>query len=132
VTAIVPARVIHKESLAALGPGFAAAGFKRLMGTFTAAWVRATGGAFVVHWLQPSRYPDPWYDSKYTIEFRCGNAPAIALSGPSFRFCALIGDDAREQVRAVQNAIIGRIPRPPDHLVRQLAPDLQSPLGNRP
>ncbi len=127
VMTIVPARTVHREALAALGPGFTADGFNRLAGSTTAAWMRPVGEEFIVCWLQPSRHPDSfgWYGTKFTIEFRRGTRPMIAVSGPSSRFCNLLDDDGREQVRAVQNAIIRRMPPPPPHALGQLTADVR-------
>jgi hypothetical protein len=122
VAAIVPARTVHREARAALGPGFAADGFERLRSVSIAAWVRPAGEQFIVCWVQPSRHPDSsgWYGTKFTIEFRRGARPAVAVNGPGVRFCNLLDDDGREQVRAVQNAIIARMPPPPAHVLDQL------------
>jgi hypothetical protein len=104
VAAIVPARTVHRQARAALGSGFAADGFGRLKSTSIAAWARPTADQFIVGWVQPSRDPDAfgWYGTKFTIEFRRGARPAVAVNGPIFRFCNLLDDDGREQVRAVQ------------------------------
>jgi hypothetical protein len=125
VAAIVPARTVHRQARTALGPGFAAAGFERLRSGSIAAWVRPAREQFIVSWVQPSRYPDHsgWYGTKFTIGFRCGALPAVPVNGPGFRFCGLLDDDGREQVRAVQNAIIRRMPPPPAHVVSQLRAD---------
>jgi hypothetical protein len=122
VAAIVPARTVHRQARAALGSGFAADGFGRLKSTSIAAWARPAADQFIVGWVQPSRDPDAsgWYGTKFTIEFRRGARPAVAVNGPIFRFCNLLDDDGREQVRAVQNAIIGRMPPPPADAVSQL------------
>ncbi len=122
VAAIVPARTVHRQARAALGSGFAADGFGRLKSTSIAAWARPTADQFIVGWVQPSRDPDAfgWYGTKFTIEFRRGARPAVAVNGPIFRFCNLLDDDGREQVRAVQNAITGRMPPPPADAVSQL------------
>jgi hypothetical protein len=87
-----------------------------------AAWARPAAEQFIVCWVQPSRHPDSfgWYGTKFTIEFRQGNKPAVAVSGPAVRFCSLLDDDGREQVRAVQNTIIRRMPPPPAHATSQL------------
>jgi hypothetical protein len=115
VTTPVSARALHRDLRAALGPGFAADGYERLRSTSVAAWARPAGQEFIVCWVQPSRDFDSfgWYGSKFTIEFRRGGRPAIAVGGPSWRFCRLLDEDGREQVRAVQNAVIRRMPPPP-------------------
>ena len=123
VAAIVPARTVHRQARAALGSGFAADGFGRLKSTSIAAWARPTADQFIVGWVQPSRDPADafgWYGTKFTIEFRRSARPAVAVNGPIFRFCNLLDNDGREQVRAVQNAIIGRMPPPPADAVSQL------------
>src|SRR5262245_38068675 len=110
--------MVHRQALAALGPGFAADGFERLSSVSIAAWMRPSGRQFIVCWVQPSRHPDPgWSGTKFTIEFRRGDQPAVAVAAPGFRFCGLLDDDGREQVRAVQNAIIRRMPPPPADVV---------------
>jgi len=38
--------------------------------------------------------------------------------GPGFRFCQLLDDEGREQVRAVQNAVIRRMPPAPARVLR--------------
>jgi hypothetical protein len=119
VAAIVPARIVHRQARAALDPGFAAGGFERLGSVSIAAWVRPAGEQFIVCWVQPSRYPDS-YGTKFTINCRRGARPAVPVNGPAFRFCNLLDDDGREQVRAVQNAIIARMPPPPAHITDQL------------
>ena len=42
------------------------------------------------------------------------------MLGPGFRFCQLLDDEGRERVRAVQNAVIRRLPPPPARVVRLL------------
>lgn len=42
------------------------------------------------------------------------------MQGPGFRFCQLLGDAGREQVRAVQNAVISRLPPAPARVLRML------------
>jgi hypothetical protein len=44
----------------------------------------------------------------------------VAVNGPRVRFCRLLDDDGREQVRAVQNAIIRKMPPAPSHITGQL------------
>jgi hypothetical protein len=113
--------VVHRKALAALGPGFAAAGFAS-RGTPTAVWQRPAGPEFVVAWVQPTRSPDAsgWYGSRFIIEFRRGAQPRTGVLGPGFRFCRLLDDGGRERVRAVQNAVIRRLPPPPERVLRTL------------
>jgi hypothetical protein len=122
VEGVVPARVVHRKALAALGPGFAAGGFECRKASATAVWYRPTGQEFVVAWVQPTRSPDPygWYGSKFIIEFRRGAQSRSGVLGPGFRFCQLLSDEGREQVRAVQNAVIRRLPPPPASVLRTL------------
>lgn len=122
---VVPARVVHRKALAALEPGFAAEGFKRRATSATAIWHRPAGLEFVVAWVQPTRNPDSygWYGSKFTIEFRRGAEPRTGVRGPGFRFCRLLSDEGREQVRAVQNAVIRRLPPAPARVLRLLDHD---------
>jgi hypothetical protein len=40
--------------------------------------------------------------------------------GPGFRFCQLLDDEGRERVRAVQNAVIRRLPPAPARVPRAL------------
>jgi len=84
--------------------------------------MRPSGEQFIVCWVQPSRHPDAlgWYGTSFTIEFRRGARAAVAVNGPAFRFCRLLDDDGREQVRRVQNAIIRRIPPVPARVAGQL------------
>ena len=42
------------------------------------------------------------------------------MLGPGFRFCQLLDDEGRERVRAVQNAVIRRLPPPPARVLRSL------------
>jgi hypothetical protein len=122
VASIVPARIVHRQAQATLGPGFAADGFERLRPVSTAAWARPSGDQFIAGWVQPSRHPDAfgWYGTKFTIEFRRGTRAAAGVNGPGSRFCRLLDDDGREQVRAVQNAIIRKMPPAPAHVTSQL------------
>ena len=119
---VVPARVVHRKALAALGPGFAAQGFERRGASAAAIWHRPAGQEFVVAWVQPTRSPDAhgWYGSRFIIEFRRGAQPRAGVLGPGFRFCQLLGDEGREQVRAVQNAVIRRLPPAPERVLRML------------
>lgn len=119
---MVPARVVHRKALAALGPGFAAAGFEPCGASAGAVWQRPAGGEFVVAWVQPTRSPDPsgWYGSRFIIEFRRGAQPRVGVLGPGSRFCELLDDVGRERVRAVQNAVIRRLPPPPAPVLRTL------------
>jgi hypothetical protein len=119
---VVPARVVHQKALAALGPGFAAAGFERREASAAATWQRPASQEFVVAWVQPTRSPDAsgWYGSRFIIEFRRGAQPRAGVLGPGFRFCQLLDDEGRERVRAVQNAVIRRLPPAPPRVLRQL------------
>lgn len=121
----VAARAVHRQARAALGPGFIAHRFEPLKPSSIAAWVRPAGQQSIVSWVQPSRHPDSfgWYGTAFAIEFRRGNQPRAAVPGPGFRFCNLLDDDAREQVRAVQNTIIRRMPPAPARVTRQLDAD---------
>jgi hypothetical protein len=40
--------------------------------------------------------------------------------GPGFRFCQLLDDEGRERVRALQNAVIRRLPPVPGRVLRGL------------
>ena len=42
------------------------------------------------------------------------------MLGPGFRFCELLDDAGRERVRAVQNAVIRRLPPAPARVLRTL------------
>ena len=108
--------------MTALGPGFAAEGFERRGASAAAVWQRPTGREFVVAWVQPTRRPDAsgWYGSRFIIEFRRGTQPRAGVLGPGFRFCQLLDDEGRERVRAVQNAVIRRLPPAPARVLRTL------------
>jgi hypothetical protein len=122
VEGVVPARVVHRKALAALGRGFAAQGFECRAASATAVWQRPVGREFVVAWVQPTRNPDAsgWYGSRFIIEFRRGAQPRAGVLGPGFRFCQLLDDAGRETVRAVQNTIIRRLPPAPAQVLRTL------------
>ena len=122
VDGVVPARVVHRKALAALGPGFAARGFERRPAPAAAVWHRPAAQEFVVAWVQLTRSPDAsgWYGSRFIIEFRRGAEPRAGVLGPGFRFCQLLDDGGRERVRAVQNAVIRRLPPPPARVLRML------------
>ena len=119
---VVPARVVHRKAVAALGAGFAAQGFARREASAAAVWQRPTGREFVVAWVQPTRSPDAfgWYGSRFIIEFRRGTQPRAGVLGPGFRFCQLLDDAGRERVRSVQNAVIRRLPPVPARVLRTL------------
>ncbi len=119
---VVPDRVVHRTAVAELGPGFAAQGFERRQVTAAAVWHRSAGQEFVVAWVQPTRRPDAfgWYGSRFIIEFRRGAQPRAGVLGSGFRFCQLLDDAGRERVRAVQNAVIRRLPPPPARVLRRL------------
>ena len=119
---VVPDRVVHRKALAALGPGFAAEGFECRGASAAAVWQRSAGQEFVVAWVQPTRSPDVsgWYGSRFIIEFRRGAQPRAGVLGPGFRFCQLLDDEGRERVRAVQNAVIRRLPPAPARVLRTL------------
>jgi hypothetical protein len=108
--------------VAGLGPGFASGGFERREASAVAVWQRPAGQEFVVAWVQPTRSPDAsgWYGSRFIIEFRRGAQPRAGVIGPGFRFCQLLDDEGREQVRAVQNAVIRRLPPAPARVLRTL------------
>ena len=122
VEGVVPDRVGHRKALAALGPGFAAGGFESREPSAAAVWRRSAGREFVVAWVQPTRSPDAlgWYGSRFIIEFRRGAQPRPGVLGPGFRFCQLLDDEGRERVRAVQNAVIRRLPPAPARVLRML------------
>jgi hypothetical protein len=103
-------RVLAAGVLGGGGPGAAAGG------------PRPPGREFVVAWVQPTRSPDVlgWYGSRFIIEFRRGVQPSAGVLGPGFRFCQLLDDEGRERVRAVQNAVIRRLPPPPARVLRML------------
>lgn len=119
---VVPDRVVHRKALAALGPGFVAGGFARRGASAAALWQRPAGREFVVAWVQPTRSPDVtgWYGSRFVIEFRRGAWPRTGVLGPGFRFCQLLDGAGRERVRAVQNAVIRRLPPAPARVLRGL------------
>jgi hypothetical protein len=114
--------VVHRKALAALEPGFAARGFERRQASAAAVWHRPAGREFAVAWVQPTRSPDAlgWYGSRFIIEFRRGAQPRSGVLGPGFRFCQLLDDAGRERVRAVQNAVIRRLPPAPVRALRML------------
>ena len=118
----VAPRVVHRKAAAALGPGFAAAGFERRVASAAAVWQRPAGPQFAVGWVQPTRSPDAfgWYGSRFIIEFRRGAQPRAGVLGPGFRFCQLLDDEGRERVRAVQNSVIRRLPPAPARVLRIL------------
>jgi hypothetical protein len=118
----MPARAVHQNAVTALGPGFAAEGFERRGASAAAVWHRPAGQEFVVAWVQPTRSPDAsgWYGSRFIIEFRRGAQPRAGVLGPGFRFCQLLDDKERERVRAVQNAVIRRLPPAPVRVLRTL------------
>jgi hypothetical protein len=122
VEGVVPARVVHRKAVAALGPGFAAAGFERREASAGAVWQRPAGDEFVVAWVQPTRSPDAsgWYGSRFIIEFRRGAEPRAGVLGPGSRFCQLLDQAGRERVREVQNAVIRRLPPAPAPVLRTL------------
>jgi hypothetical protein len=122
VEGVIPDRVVHRKALAALGRGFAAEGFASRGVSAAAVWHRPAGREFVVAWVQPTRSPDTsgWYGSRFIIEFRRGAMPRAGVLGPAFRFCELLDDAGRERVRAVQNAVIRRLPPPPARVLRSL------------
>jgi hypothetical protein len=105
-----------------LGPGFAAQGFESREPSAAAVWQRPSDQEFVVAWVQPTRNPDAlgWYGSRFIIEFRRGAQPRTGVLGPGFRFCQLLDDEGRERVRAVQNAVIRRLPPVPAQALRML------------
>ncbi|MGD0555823.1 MAG: hypothetical protein ABSA93_12665 [Streptosporangiaceae bacterium] len=119
---VVPARMVHRMAVAALGPGFAAQGFERRVASPAATWHRTADQEFVVAWVQPTRNPDVhgWYGSRFIIEFRRGAEPRAGVLGSGFRFCQLLDDEGREQVRAVQNSVIRRLPPAPARVLRTL------------
>jgi hypothetical protein len=119
---VVPDRTVHRKALAALGPGFAARGFQRRQASAAAVWERPAGSEFVVAWVQPTRSPDTsgWAGSRFIIELRRGAEPRAGVLGPGFRFCQLLDHAGRERVRAVQNAVIRRLPPPPARVLRTL------------
>jgi hypothetical protein len=114
--------VVHRKAQAALEPGFAARGFACRGSSAAATWHRPAGQEFVVAWVQPTRSPDEhgWYGSRFIIEFRRGAPPRAGVLGPGSRFCQLLDDEGREQVRAVQNAVIRRFPPAPVRVLRML------------
>lgn len=114
--------MVHRKALAVLGPGFAAQGFVHREASAAAVWQRPADQEFVVAWAQPTRSPDAsgWYGSRFIIEFRRGAQPRAGVLGPGFRFCQLLDDEGRERVRAVQNAVIRRLPPAPAHVLATL------------
>jgi hypothetical protein len=113
---------MHRKALAALGPGFSDGGFASRHASAAAIWHREAEQEFVVAWVQPTRSPDAsgWYGSRFVIEFRRGAEPRAGVLGPAFRFCQLLDDEGRERVRAVQNAVIRRLPPAPARVLRTL------------
>ena len=108
--------------MSALGPAFAAEGFECRAVSAAAVWHRPAAREFVVGWVQPTSSPDAsgWYGSRFIIEFRRGAQPRAGVLGPGFRFCELLDDEGRERVRAVQNAVIRRLPPAPARVLRTL------------
>jgi hypothetical protein len=108
--------------VAALGPGFAAGGFECRGASAAALWQRPAGQEFVVAWVQPARSPGAsgWYGSRFVIGLRRGARPRAGVPGPGSRFCQLLDEEGRERVRAVQNAVIRRLPPAPARVLRAL------------
>ena len=97
-----------------LGPWFKGAGFQRAEGFLS--WCRSRGDAYTVVWLQVSRDGwDAYAGSKFVVTFQRSLEPVPgAMQSRNARLADLLQHDAREELRALQNAVITGLRHPPD------------------
>lgn len=97
-----------------LGPWFKSAGFQRAEGFLS--WCRSRGDAHTVVWCQASRDGwDAYAGSKFVVTFqRSGEPVPGAIPARSERLVGLLPYAAREELRALQNAVITGLVPPPD------------------
>lgn len=97
-----------------LGPWFKSAGFRRAEGFLS--WCRSRGDAYTVVWFQVSRDGwDAYAGSKFVVTFQRSPEPVPgAIQSRSARLADLLRHDAREELRALQNAVITGLVHPPD------------------
>jgi len=98
-----------------LTPVFQAAGFKRAKAMLS--WARRQGDRYLVVWCQVSQ--DGWDDyagSKFTVEFQLSDEPTVgAHSIRRQRFPKMLDDNAREEIRTIQNSVIASLRYLPAH-----------------
>ena len=96
-----------------LTPAFKAAGFKRASSMLS--WVRPEGTGYLVVWCQAAQSGwDMYSGSQFTMEFQRSAAPAVgAIPSRRRRLPKMLDDNGREEIRAIQNAVIGALRQPP-------------------
>jgi hypothetical protein len=96
-----------------LAPAFKAAGFKR--GSSMLSWVRPEGAGHLVVWCQAAQSGwDMYSGSQFTMEFQRSAAPAVgAIPSRRRRLPKMLDDNGREEIRAIQNAVIAALRQPP-------------------
>lgn len=113
---------VYKALREVLGPWCKQAGFKRTTGGVL-GWHRPLpGGLHQVFWFQCSQDGwDPYRGSKFIVEFQVSGEPAIGVGLQRRRLPRYLDADQLEQVRALQNEVIRRLPKPPtDYFLLQM------------
>ena len=105
---------VYKILREEIGPWAKTQGFKRLETMLS--WSRPHAGNHLVFWFQISR--DGWNDfagSKFTLEFQISQQPVVgAASVNRKRFGKLLDESALEELRRIQNLVIGSLKKPSD------------------
>ena len=104
---------LHRLALRELGAGLHALGFERTPRSSVASWTRPANDRWIVMWLQPSQTSDRFSPGfKFTIEFALSTEPVIGGSGYRERLPNLLDDEAREELRRLENTTIAHLPPP--------------------
>jgi len=124
----IPAKQVHHELAALLGPLLQKDGFRRIRPGGTAAWSKPVGERFLLVWVQLSRSGDPfgWYGTALNVEFELSETAVRGTGRPRERLTRLLSHEQREEVRRNQNAFIARLPSAPTVALSQLSASSRS------
>lgn len=123
----IAGKQVHRDLLALLSPTLEREGFRRIRPGSTAAWSKPVGEQFLLVCVQLSRSGDPfgWYGTSLTVEFELSDVEVRGTGRPTARLPRLLSHEQREEVRANQNRVIGRLPPPPAAAPAQLPASLR-------
>lgn len=116
---------VYSQLKSELAPWFKSAGFRRVKGLL--GWSRPCGDAHTVAWCQISQ--DGWDSSagsKFVVEFQRSVEPVIGKD-PAIRkrIASFLTPEEREDVRSIQNAVIGELRHPqPSHPTLHISPQV--------
>jgi hypothetical protein len=119
---------VYREARMVLGPWCKSQGFKRTQGGML-GWQKQVEQKWLTFWLQCSQHGwDTYAGSEFVVEFQLSANSCVGDGGPEcfrHRLPFFLHQEELEEVRQIQNDVIGALPRPPaDYFVLQMSPDV--------